>query len=77
MQKCFRHSSQRLCKKILSVPAGITGLWQVTARNGATFESSERQKIELEYVRNAGFAMDARIFFATFAAMFGKSRTGK
>ncbi len=64
-------------KTILSVPAGITGLWQVTRRNDATFESGERQKIELEYVRNAGFAMDARIFLATFGAMFGKRRSGR
>lgn len=26
----------------LSAPAGITGLWQATVRNGATFESGER-----------------------------------
>lgn len=62
---------------VLSVPAGITGLWQATRRNGATFESGERQRIELEYVRNAGFAMDARCFFGTFGAMFGKRRSGR
>lgn len=62
---------------VLSVPAGITGLWQATQRNGATFESGERQRIELEYTRNAGFAMDARCFVGTFGAMFGKNRTGK
>lgn len=61
----------------LSVPMGITGLWQATARNGASFESGERQRIELEYVRNAGFAMDARCFFGTFGAMLGKSKTGR
>lgn len=32
---------------VLSVPAGITGLWQAGARNDATFESGERQRIEL------------------------------
>lgn len=63
--------------EVLSVPAGITGLWQATRRNGATFESGERQRIELEYVRNAGFAMDARCFLGTFGAMFGKGRTGR
>lgn len=31
----------------LSVPMGITGLWQATSRNGASFESGERQRIEL------------------------------
>lgn len=61
----------------LSVPMGVTGLWQATARNGATFESGERQRIELKYVRDAGFAMDARCFFGTFGAMFGKGKTGR
>lgn len=64
-------------EELLSVPAGITGLWQVSARNDATFESGERQHIELEYVRNAGFAMDVRCFFRTFGAMFGKGRSGR
>ena len=62
---------------LCSVPGGITGLWQSSRRNNATFESGERQKIELEYVRNAGVAMDARCFFGTFGAMFGKNKTGK
>lgn len=62
-------------EEYLSVPMGITGLWQATTRNDATFESGERQRIELEYVRNAGFAMDARCFLGTFGAMFGKRRT--
>lgn len=62
---------------VLSVPAGITGLWQATRRNDATFESGERQRIELEYAKNAGFVMDARCFLGTFGAMFGKKRTGR
>lgn len=62
---------------VLSIPAGITGLWQATRRNDATFESGERQRIELEYVRNAGFAMDARCFVGTFGVMFGKRRSGR
>ena len=62
---------------VLSVPAGITGLWQATRRNDATFESGERQRIELEYARNAGFAMDAKCFIGTFGAMFGKRRSGR
>ena len=58
-----------------SVPGGITGLWQASKRNDATFESGERQKIELEYVRGAGLRLDVHCFFGTFGAMFG--RTGK
>jgi len=64
-------------KTVLSVPAGITGLWQATQRNNATFASGNRQRIELEYVYNAGFAMDIRCFISTFGVMFGKRRSGR
>ena len=60
----------------LSVPGGITGLWQSGPRNEATFENGERQRVELEYVRTASLGVDLRIFFKTFSAMFGK-RTGR
>ena len=60
-----------------SVPGGITGLWQASRRNDATFESGERQEIELEYVRGASLRLDTRCFFGTFGAMFGKNRSGK
>ena len=64
-------------QEYLSVRGGITGLWQTTSRNDATWESGERLAIELEYVRNQGPAMDARIFAATFGVMFGKGRSGR
>lgn len=59
----------------LSVRPGITGLWQVTARNDATWESGERQRLELEYVRNRSIGVDLRIVLATFGAVLKK--TGK
>ena len=62
--------------ELLSVPVGITGLWQASERNGATFESGRRQSIELEYVRHASIKMDVTCFFGTFNAMFGK-RSGR
>lgn len=55
---------------LLSIPGGITGLWQATSRNEATFESGERQAIELEYVETASFKTDWRVFKGTFRAMF-------
>lgn len=61
---------------LLSVPGGITGLWQVTTRNDATFETGERQEIELDYVREASPRMDLRCIFGTFGAMFGR-RSGR
>ena len=62
---------------LLSVPQGVTGAWQAGARNGATFESGERQRIELEYVRRASVREDVRVFVATFGAMFGKRKSGR
>lgn len=64
-------------RDLLSVRPGITGLWQAGERNGATFETGRRQEIELTYVRDASAALDARVFFATFGAMFGRKRTGR
>lgn len=60
----------------LSVPGGITGLWQSGPRNEANFENGERQRVEIEYVRTASLVVDLGIFFQTFIAMFGK-RTGR
>lgn len=62
---------------LLSVPQGVTGAWQAGLRNEATFENGKRQRIELDYVGSASIKEDARIFLATFDAMFGKNRTGK
>ena len=62
---------------LLSVPQGITGAWQAGPRNEATFESGERQRIELEYARNACLKEDIRIFLATFSAMLGKRKSGR
>lgn len=62
---------------LLSVPQGVTGAWQVDARNGATFETGERQAMELEYVRHASVREDMRVFLATFGVMFGNRKTGR
>ena len=72
-----QHFTDEERDELLSVRPGITGLWQATERNGATFESGLRQKIELHYVRNRSFRMDWRCFTGTFGAMFGKHKTGK
>ncbi len=56
-------------QEFLSVKPGITGWWQVTARNDATWETGNRQRIELFYVRHASLALDLRVFVKTFKAM--------
>ena len=59
----------------LSVLSGITGWWQVSARNNADFLSGERQRLELEYVPGSSLATDVQAFLGTFGAMAKK--TGK
>ena len=72
-----QHFSDEEKALLLSVQPGITGLWQATDRNAASFESGLRQKIELRYVRNRCFRMDWKCFTGTFGAMFGSSKTGR
>lgn len=55
--------------EFLSVKPGITGWWQVTERNAATWANGDRQMLELFYVRHASLALDLRIFARTFKAM--------
>ena len=59
--------------EFLSVRPGITGWWQVTDRNDATWENGHRQELELYYVRNRSLALDARILLATVGAVFRKT----
>lgn len=61
--------------EFLSCKPGITGWWQVTDRNDATWANGDRQLLELFYVRHASLALDLRIFVRTFKAMAGG--TGK
>ena len=46
-EELSQHFSPEEREELLSVRPGITGLWQATDRNGATFESGDRQRIEL------------------------------
>lgn len=60
-------------KLLLSVKPGLTGYWQAYARNDATYESGERQKMELYYVEAANFWLDLKIIFATVGAVIHKT----
>ena len=57
----------------LSVRPGITGLWQVTERNNATWENGARQQLELAYVCKCGLCLDLKIVAATFGTMLRKT----
>lgn len=60
-------------KLILSVKPGITGYWQAYARNNVTYESGERQKMELYYVYNRSFLLDLKIIFKTVGSVITKA----
>lgn len=55
--------------KLLSCRPGITGWWQTQSRNDASFDTGERQALELYYVDNATLALDAHITANTLKAM--------
>lgn len=63
-------------KRFLSVKPGLTGYWQAYARNNATYEGGERQRMELYYVDNCSLWLDCKIIFATFGAVL-KERGAK
>ena len=57
---------------LLAVKPGITGYWQAYARNNATYQSGERQKMEMYYVHNASLWLDIKILFKTIGSVLKK-----
>ena len=51
----------------LSVPAGISGLWQVSGRAEIGFP--EMVALDIDYARNADLLTDLKIIFRTFTAV--------
>lgn len=60
-------------KKLLSVKPGVTGYWQAYARNNATYQSGERQRMEMHYIDNASLLMDIKILFQTVISVLKKN----
>lgn len=58
---------------LLSVKPGLTGYWQAYARNDATYQSGERQKMELFYVENQGVLLDIKIILKTVGTILKKN----
>ena len=52
----------------LGLRPGLTGLWQVTARNAESFDL--RAQIDQAYARRVTFARDLKIMAATFGALW-------
>lgn len=58
---------------LLSAKPGLTGLWQAYARNNATYESRERQQMELYYVQHRCFWLDIKIIGQTVISVIHKN----
>lgn len=58
--------------KLLSVKPGLIGYWASHGRSNCTYESGERQKMELYYVDNRSVGMDIKIIFKTFVGVLKK-----
>jgi lipopolysaccharide/colanic/teichoic acid biosynthesis glycosyltransferase len=56
-------------RRRLSVPAGITGLWQVTARNDPRFEVWVAK--DLEYIDKWSVRLDLAIMMKTLLVVLG------
>lgn len=54
----------------LLVKPGITGYSAVMVRNSAPWR--ERLKLDVYYVHHVSFALDVKVFFQTFGAVFGQ-----
>jgi len=58
---------------LLSAKPGVTGYWQAYARNNATYQSGERQQMEMYYVHSASLWLDIRILFKTVISVLKKT----
>lgn len=55
----------KLLDVVLSATPGMTGYWQVNGRSDVTYESGERQKLELYYATHQSIKLDLEILLKT------------
>ena len=55
--------------KLLSVKPGMIGWWAANGRSNCTYQSGERQKLELYYVDHCSRGLDIKIFFKTIVGV--------
>lgn len=70
LEKNYTPAEQEM---LLSVKPGLTGYWQAYARNNATYETGDRQSMELYYVQKQSMWMDMKILMATVSAVLSGS----
>lgn len=54
---------------LLSARPGVTGYWQVSGRSDCTYDSGERQRLEMYYVTHRGLRLDTVILLRTLPAV--------
>ncbi len=57
-------------EKLLSVKPGMIGWWAANGRSNSTYESGDRQKLELYYVDNCSLWLDFKVIFKTIIGVF-------
>ncbi len=57
-------------EKLLSVKPGMIGWWAANGRSNCTYQSGERQKLELYYVDHCSVWLDIKIIFKTIGGVF-------
>jgi lipopolysaccharide/colanic/teichoic acid biosynthesis glycosyltransferase len=65
-EEFYKHTQTHI-DIITSVKPGVTGYWQVTDRNTATFNG--RVDSDIEYVKNQNLTLDIKIIFQTVKVM--------
>lgn len=55
--------------KLLSVKPGMIGWWACNGRSNTTYESGERQKMELYYIDHCSIWLDIKIIFKTILSV--------
>lgn len=56
-------------QKLLSVKPGMIGWWAANGRNNVTYESGERQALELYYVDHCSIWLDIKIIFKSIVSV--------
>lgn len=69
VQDELKHYTEDGQKLLLSVKPGLSGYWQVKGRGTASYESGDRQRLELYYARNASLMLDFKLFLMTFGTV--------
>lgn len=56
--------------KLLSCKPGLTGNWAASGRSNVTFDSGDRQRMELEYVDKCNMWFDIKLILRTVKVVF-------